>query len=96
MTGRFALLTGVGGEGWIKAAKAAKQSYGIDIAALTIGPSGCDALDIYADWYRASEIEEDGCILVRPDHHVVWRTQSDSAKAGAGLAAVLARLLAVA
>lgn len=46
MTGRFALLTGVGGEGWIKAAK---QSYGIDIAALTIGPSGCDALDIYVD-----------------------------------------------
>lgn len=93
MTGRFALLTGVGGEGRIKAAK---QRYGIDIAALTIGPSGCDAVNIYADWYRASEIEEDGCILVRPDHHVAWRTQSDSAKAGAGLAAVLARLLAVA
>lgn len=96
MTGRFALLTGVGGEGRIKAAKAAKQSYGIDIAALIIGPSGCDAVNIYADWYRASEIEEDGCILVRPDHHVAWRMKSASAKAGSGLAAVLARLLAVA
>jgi 2,4-dichlorophenol 6-monooxygenase len=96
MTGRFALLTGVGGEGRIKAAKAAKQRFGIDIAALTIGPSGCDAVNIYAGWYRASEIEEDGCILVRPDHHVAWRMKSASAKAGSELAAVLARLLAVA
>jgi 2,4-dichlorophenol 6-monooxygenase len=93
MTGRFALLTGVGGEGRIKAAK---QSYGIDIAALIIGPSGCDAVNIYADWYRASEIEEDGCILVRPDHHVAWRMKSASAKAGSELTTVLARLLAVA
>jgi 2,4-dichlorophenol 6-monooxygenase len=53
-------------------------------------------VNIYADWYRASEIEEDGCILVRPDHHVAWRMKSASAKAGSELTTVLARLLAVA
>ncbi len=92
--GRFTLLTGIGGEGWVQAAKAASEALGIEVAALTIGPSGCDAMDIYADWYRASEIEEDGCILVRPDHHVAWRAPTASATATADLAAVLQKVLA--
>lgn len=92
--GRFTLLTGIGGEGWIAAAQAAGKTFGIEINALTIGPSGCDALDIYSDWYRASEIEEDGCILVRPDHHVAWRAPAASTTATADLEAVLQTILA--
>ena len=37
-----------------------------------IGP-GRDAHDIYDDWARAREVEESGCVLVRPDAHVAWR-----------------------
>ena len=92
--GRFTLLTGIGGEGWVAAAKAASEALGVEVAALTIGPSGCDAMDIYADWYRASEIEEDGCILVRPDHHVAWRAGTSSASAEAELTAALKQVLA--
>ena len=92
--GRFTLLTGIGGEGWIAAAKAVADRLGVEITALTIGPSGCDAMDIYADWYRACEVEEDGCILVRPDHHVAWRAASASWSAEADLAAVMAKILA--
>lgn len=92
--GRFTLLTGIGGEGWVAAAKAASEALGLEVAALTIGPSGCDAMDIYADWYRASEIEEDGCILVRPDHHVAWRAGTSSASAEAELTAALKQVLA--
>lgn len=92
--GRFTLLTGIGGEGWIAAAEAAARAYGIEIRALSVGPSGCDAMDIYADWYRASEIEEDGCILVRPDHHVAWRAVTAQADATPALAAVMGRILA--
>ncbi|WP_374375366.1 FAD-dependent monooxygenase [Tabrizicola sp.] len=92
--GRFTLLTGIGGEGWVAAAKAASEALGLEVAALTIGPSGCDAMDIYADWYRACEIEEDGCILVRPDHHVAWRAGTSSASAEAELTAALKQVLA--
>lgn len=92
--GRFTLLTGIGGEGWIAAAKEVGARFGLQINALTIGPSGCDALDIYTDWYRSCEIEEDGCILVRPDHHVAWRAPVASAAAMADLEAVLTSVLA--
>jgi 2,4-dichlorophenol 6-monooxygenase len=43
------------------------------MVALTIGP-GRDAHDIYDDWARAREVEETGCVLVRPDAHVAWRS----------------------
>ena len=92
--GRFTLLTGIGGDAWIAAASSAATRFGLDIAALTIGPSGCDAMDIYADWYRACEIEEDGCILVRPDHHVAWRAMTASPTAQTDLEGVLSRILA--
>lgn len=65
--GRFTVLTGIGGDAWVNAAKA------LGIEAVTIGPEGCDAYDIFADWYHASEVAEDGCVLVRPDGYVGWR-----------------------
>ena len=73
--GRFTLLTGIGGEGWRSAAAAVEAAYGVPVDVVTIGPAGCDALDIYADWYRQSEVEEDGCVLVRPDIYVAWRAR---------------------
>lgn len=91
--GQFTVLTGIGGDGWIEAARVASERFGFEIAALTIGPSGCDAMDIYADWYRVCEIEEDGCLLVRPDHHVAWRADSVSATATADLTQALGQIL---
>jgi 2,4-dichlorophenol 6-monooxygenase len=92
--GRFTLLTGIGGACWIDAARTVGADLGIEMTALSIGPSGCDAMDIYADWYRASEVEEDGCILVRPDHHVAWRAAVATPSATDDLRIVVARLLA--
>lgn len=91
--GRFTLLTGIGGDGWHEAARAAAAKYGIDLDCLTIGPAGSDAVNIFGDWYRASETEEDGAILVRPDHHVAWRALSATADATAKLDAVVAKIL---
>lgn len=91
--GRFTVLTGIGGECWVKAARNAAARFGIPIATFIIGPAGCDAMDIYADWYQASEIEEDGCILVRPDVHVAWRTSTAMADASERLVKVLTALL---
>lgn len=91
--GHFTLLTGIGGEAWHGAARATAAAYGIELPCLTIGPAGSDAMDIFGDWFRAAEIEEDGAILVRPDHHVAWRAPSTRATATEDLTAVMGRIL---
>ncbi len=73
--GRFALLTGIGGEPWRAAAEATTRRTGVEIAVYVIGP-GRDVLDTYDDWARLSEVEENGCVLVRPDVHVGWRSRT--------------------
>jgi 2,4-dichlorophenol 6-monooxygenase len=90
--GRFTLLTGIGGEVWREAAAAVEAEFGIPVTVHTIGPFGCDALDIYADWYLQSEVEEDGCIMVRPDMHVGWRAMEATKAAKADLLDVFARV----
>ena len=91
--GCFTLLTGVGGDGWEAAAAAVEAVYGVPVRVVTIGPAGCDALDIYADWYRQSEVEEDGCIVVRPDLYVAWRAREALSNASDVLVAVFGQVL---
>jgi 2,4-dichlorophenol 6-monooxygenase len=91
--GHFTLLTGVGGERWKKAAAAVQAAYGVAVQVVTIGPAGCDALDIYADWYRLSEVDEDGCVVVRPDMYVAWRAKAITSNASDELVAVFGKLL---
>ena len=42
---------------------------------MIIGP-GRKVTDIYYDWARIREIEEDGVLLVRPDKHIGWRSMT--------------------
>ncbi len=42
---------------------------------MIIGP-GREVTDIYYDWARAREIDEDGALLVRPDKFIAWRSMS--------------------
>src|SRR5439155_20172335 len=65
---------GVGGDGWARAAEAVSARTGVEIAPFVIGP-GRDVLDLYDDWAALSEVSERGCVLVRPDLHVAWRSQ---------------------
>lgn len=91
--GRFALLTGLGGEGWRQAAARVSADLGIDLPVFSIGPQGSDAHDIYADWFYQSGIEDDGCILVRPDNYVGWRAATLADDPQTALHAVLSRIL---
>jgi 2,4-dichlorophenol 6-monooxygenase len=75
--GSFTLITGIGGETWVEAAKAEAAKRGIKIVTRVIGPRR-DFEDHTGDWARASEIADSGCILVRPDHHVAFRAQKAS------------------
>jgi 2,4-dichlorophenol 6-monooxygenase len=86
--GRFTLLTGPGGEPWTHAAR------GLDIAAFTIGP-GADYEDLYGDWAALREIGDTGCLLLRPDNYVGFRSLAAVADPAATLGAALARILAV-
>jgi 2-polyprenyl-6-methoxyphenol hydroxylase-like FAD-dependent oxidoreductase len=69
--GRFTLFTGIGGGCWLTAAQKVSQM-GLDIARYTVG-FGCEYLDCYREWERVRGVQEDGVVLVRPDHFVGWR-----------------------
>lgn len=90
--GKFTLLTGIGGEVWVKAAQSAAEKFGIEIAIHTIGPRR-DFEDHTGDWARASEICDGGCLLVRPDHHVAWRAFKTSPSAETDLSNALNKIL---
>ncbi|KAH6721692.1 FAD binding domain-containing protein [Leptodontidium sp. MPI-SDFR-AT-0119] len=72
--GVFCVLTGIGGAAWKESASKVAKELGVDINAYSIG-WGQDYEDVYFDWARRREIAEDGCVLVRPDRFVAWRSQ---------------------
>ncbi|MEK6440867.1 aromatic-ring hydroxylase C-terminal domain-containing protein [Pseudonocardia sp. T1-2H] len=92
--GRFALLTGISGGAWADAAAKVADQIGIEIAAHVIGP-GRELTDAYEDWARAREVAESGCVLVRPDGHVAWRSASLTDDPMAELSRVLTTVLSL-
>lgn len=80
--GSFTVLTGLSGGVWEDAARTCAEKLGVPLPVQRIGTA--QAQDVYGDWYRASQIDEDGCLLVRPDGYVAWR--STTGPAGVGVA----------
>jgi 2,4-dichlorophenol 6-monooxygenase len=70
---RFTVFTGIGGQAWADAAAVVADKLGVPLKAVVIGP-GQEVTDLYFDWARLREIEEDGALLVRPDKIVAWRS----------------------
>ncbi len=73
--GAFTVLTGIGGQRWKDAARKLGAEFGVAVNAVGIG-NGLDALDVYGAWAQRREIEEDGCLLVRPDRFVAFRART--------------------
>jgi hypothetical protein len=80
--GAFCLFTGPGGAAWKNATKSVSLRLGgVPLNAYSIGFRQ-DWEDVYGDWARTCAadgpegIEEDGCVLVRPDLFVAWRSGS--------------------
>ena len=71
--GRFTILTGIGGDKWKTAASAVTEALRIPISVISIGFRQ-DYEDYLFEWARIREIEESGCVLVRPDRVVAWRS----------------------
>jgi 2,4-dichlorophenol 6-monooxygenase len=90
--GRFTVLTGISGAGWVEAAEKIASKSGLPIAARVIGPGG-HAEDVYGDWARLRETNEDGCLLVRPDQYVAFRAANAASNATAVLEEALSQVL---
>ena len=90
--GAFTIMTGIGGEKWCQAAVAIAAELGIDLRCHVIGPRQ-KYVDHVGDWARASEISDTGCLLVRPDQHVAWRSEDMSADPSGDLRRVLTSIL---
>jgi 2,4-dichlorophenol 6-monooxygenase len=66
--GSFSLVTGLGGQAWVRAAEVLGAPY---LRTVVIGSEG--AADRYGYWHRVREIHEAGALLVRPDGYIAWR-----------------------
>ncbi|MEI4278201.1 FAD-dependent monooxygenase [Klenkia terrae] len=90
--GRFTVVTGIGGEGWVSAADAVGADLGLDVGTALIGP-GRSHDDLYGDWARLRGVSDGGALLVRPDGYVAARWAEASPDPDAALGAALRTVL---
>lgn len=89
---RFTLLTGIAGEAWAAAADKVAHELGIPLETVVIGP-GREVTDLYYDWAKLREVDENGALLVRPDKHIAWRAMSMPDDPATALRAALNQIL---
>jgi 2,4-dichlorophenol 6-monooxygenase len=88
----FALLTGAGGEAWARAAAEISVQTGVPVRVHVIGgPEG--VTDPYGEWAWMRQVETTGCVLVRPDRHVAWRSMRYTRDSARQLPAVIKQVL---
>ncbi|WP_235215257.1 FAD-dependent oxidoreductase [Phaeacidiphilus oryzae] len=96
--GEFSVLTGIGGEAWLRAAAELADERGLLLRPVCVGP-GQEYEDPYGTWAEAREIEDSGVLLVRPDLYVAFRQRvapADPAEARRLLAGALDAVLGTA
>ena len=91
--GRFALLTGSGGNAWSEAARQAGERFSLPIDAYAI--DNVSYGDSYGQWAQLRDIDDDGCVLVRPDGYVGWRSSNCPPDATEKLINVVGDLLGI-
>jgi hypothetical protein len=72
--GQFTIFTGIGGEAWGKASQRVEEELGVALKVVSVGRN-LEWEDTYLEWENKRGVEEDGCVLVRPDLFVAWRSQ---------------------
>jgi 2,4-dichlorophenol 6-monooxygenase len=90
--GGFALITDPSGLDWMNAAARIAAETGVAIRTVRIGEGG-ETSDRSGAWARLRQVDDGGCVLVRPDNHVGFRAIGRSANAEADLRAAFDRIL---
>ena len=72
--GRMTLICGHGHALWREAAARVAQNVGVAIDVVAIG-IGLDWRDVDEDWHALRGFGDRGCVLVRPDKVVAWRSR---------------------
>jgi hypothetical protein len=67
---------------------------GVEIVSYSIGWKQ-DYEDVYFDWAKKREVDENGCVLVRPDRFVAWRSTGMIADPERKLGEVMKSVLAL-
>ncbi|WP_306145372.1 FAD-dependent monooxygenase [Roseibium sp. MMSF_3412] len=91
--GTFTLFTGIGGEAWEETARSVGAEFGLNVVVHVIGPRR-KYVDHTGDWARAREVSDKGCVLVRPDQHVAWRSTGLTSDPAGDLRRVFSKILA--
>ena len=71
--GGFTLIIGIGGKAWADAAKALAAELGVPIKSACVGLRQ-EFDDPLGEWTRMREVSDRGCLLVRPDRFIAWRS----------------------
>jgi len=71
--GSLTIIVGEGGSPWREAAEKLSAELNVDLAVYSVGV-GCEYGDVLREWTAVREIDYDGALLVRPDHHIAWRS----------------------
>lgn len=90
--GNFSIITGIGGDKWLKAAKNIETQLGVKIQCNIIGPDQ-DFEDHAGEWSSIREISDSGLILVRPDQHICWRSKDMISNSSEKLMDVMKKIL---
>jgi 2,4-dichlorophenol 6-monooxygenase len=88
------LIVGISGEPWVRAAEKTAADLGVRLATRAVGYRQLYD-DVCGDWSRISGIEDSGCLLVRPDRHIAWRSVQLPDDPAAELHRVLTQVLAL-
>ncbi|AZM48652.1 aromatic ring hydroxylase [Streptomyces sp. WAC 06738] len=91
--GGFVLIAGPEGKAWCDAASEAAEKLSVPLTTVRIG-DGAEYTPADGRWAAVREITDDGAVLVRPDHHVAWRSRTAGDDPAAALGDALSRILA--
>jgi putative polyketide hydroxylase len=90
----FVLLTGAGGDRWVRAAQQVADRLGVELAAYKLdADADADVAGQQGRWPHCAGLGGDGALLVRPDQFVAWRAATMSDDPAADLTRVLTRVL---
>ena len=89
---RFTLITGTGGEAWRQAAEAVSADLSVPIGVAQVGLRQ-EFDDPFGDWVTQRETPDHGCLLVRPDRFIAWRSQGETSGHADRLLQVMRKIL---